>query len=90
MPNEEQTKLRLQIAHVRFIDVVGYSKLSIRGQGFTARRPSFRNVNEFISAEVRQKNFARVRNINVPCDNETVRQNASPALHTESKSDGAA
>jgi len=58
MPNEEQTKLRLQIAHVLFIDVVGYSKLSIREQGFTARRPSFRNVNEFISTKVRQKNFA--------------------------------
>jgi hypothetical protein len=32
MPNEEQAKLRLQIAHVLFLDIVGYSKLRISQQ----------------------------------------------------------
>ena len=32
MPEEQKTKLRLEIAHVLFIDVVGYSKLSITAQ----------------------------------------------------------
>ncbi|MEY2485369.1 MAG: hypothetical protein QOH39_1017, partial [Verrucomicrobiota bacterium] len=27
MPDEQKTKLRLEIAHVLFIDIVGYSKL---------------------------------------------------------------
>src|SRR2546423_12821409 len=33
MANEEKTKLRLEIAHVLFIDIVGYSKLLITEQG---------------------------------------------------------
>src|SRR5438034_9146599 len=32
MANEEKTKLRLEIAHVLFIDIVGYSKLLITEQ----------------------------------------------------------
>src|SRR5437899_10551823 len=32
MPEEEKTKLRLEIAHVLFIDIVGYSKLVINEQ----------------------------------------------------------
>ena len=32
MPEEEKTKLRLEIAHVLFIDIVGYSKLLISEQ----------------------------------------------------------
>src|SRR5438067_9641862 len=32
MANEEKTKLRLEIAHVLFIDIVGYSKLLINEQ----------------------------------------------------------
>src|SRR5436189_5615003 len=32
MPEEEKTKLRLEIAHVLFIDIVGYSKLLITEQ----------------------------------------------------------
>src|SRR5438132_10176357 len=32
MPEEEKTKLRLEIAHVLFIDIVGYSKLLINEQ----------------------------------------------------------
>ena len=32
MVNEQQTKVRLEIAHVLFIDIVGYSKLSIDDQ----------------------------------------------------------
>ena len=29
MPDEQKSKLRLEIAHVLFIDIVGYSKLLI-------------------------------------------------------------
>jgi hypothetical protein len=32
MAEEEKTKLRLEIGHVLFIDVVGYSKLLIKQQ----------------------------------------------------------
>src|SRR6266704_3776506 len=32
MPEEEKTKLRFEIAHVLFIDIVGYSKLLINEQ----------------------------------------------------------
>ena len=32
MPEEQKTPIRLQIAHVLFIDIVGYSKLSIDQQ----------------------------------------------------------
>ena len=32
MPDEEKTKLRLEIAHVLFVDIVGYSKLLIDEQ----------------------------------------------------------
>ena len=32
MADEEKTKLRLEIAHVLFIDIVGYSKLLIDEQ----------------------------------------------------------
>ena len=32
MPDEQKSKLRLEIAHVLFIDIVGYSKLSIDEQ----------------------------------------------------------
>jgi hypothetical protein len=32
MPNEEETKLRLEIGHVLFLDIVGYSKLRISQQ----------------------------------------------------------
>src|SRR5437763_14328094 len=32
MANEQKTKLRLEIAHVLFIDIVGYSKLMIDEQ----------------------------------------------------------
>src|SRR4029077_2608949 len=32
MPEEQKTKLRLEIAHVLFIDVVGYSKLLVKQQ----------------------------------------------------------
>jgi hypothetical protein len=33
MPPESKPDLRLEIAHVLFIDIVGYSKLSINEQG---------------------------------------------------------
>jgi hypothetical protein len=32
MPEENQTNLRLEIAHVLFIDIVGYSKFSANEQ----------------------------------------------------------
>jgi hypothetical protein len=32
MAQEEKTKLRLEIGHVLFIDVVGYSKLLVKQQ----------------------------------------------------------
>ena len=32
MPNEQESKLRLEIAHVLFIDIVGYSKLLLNQQ----------------------------------------------------------
>ena len=32
MPDEQKTKLRLEIGHVLFIDIVGYSKLLITEQ----------------------------------------------------------
>ncbi len=32
MPEEQKTKLRLEIAHVLFLDIVGYSKLLISEQ----------------------------------------------------------
>jgi TolB-like protein/class 3 adenylate cyclase len=38
MPGEEMTKLRLEIAHVLFIDIVGYSKLLITEQSELLRK----------------------------------------------------
>ena len=38
MPEEQTKKLRLEIAHVLFIDIVGYSKLSIDEQRFAIER----------------------------------------------------
>ena len=32
MPDEQKTQLRLEIAHVLFLDIVGYSKLLIDEQ----------------------------------------------------------
>src|SRR5512133_1745457 len=32
MPEEQKSKLRLEIAHVLFIDIVGYSKLLVKQQ----------------------------------------------------------
>jgi serine/threonine-protein kinase len=44
MPGEEMTKLRLEIAHVLFIDIVGYSKLRINQQSEVLRE-----LNEIVS-----------------------------------------
>jgi len=44
MPGEEMTKLRLEIAHVLFIDIVGYSKLLINQQS-----ELLRELNEIVS-----------------------------------------
>ncbi len=38
MADEQKTKLRLEIAHVLFIDIVGYSKLLITEQGELLRK----------------------------------------------------
>jgi TolB-like protein/class 3 adenylate cyclase/Tfp pilus assembly protein PilF len=43
MPNEQQSKLRLEIAHVLFIDIVGYSKLLLNQQS-----SSLRELNEIV------------------------------------------
>ena len=45
MPNEEKSKLRLEIGHVLFIDIVGYSKLLLNQQS-----SSLRELNEIVSA----------------------------------------
>jgi len=44
MPGEEMTKLRLEIVHVLFIDIVGYSKLRINQQS-----ELLRELNEIVS-----------------------------------------
>ena len=44
MPNEQKSKLRLEIAHVLFIDIVGYSKLLLNQQS-----SSLRELNEIVS-----------------------------------------
>src|SRR4029077_4242694 len=48
MPGEEMTKLRLEIAHVLFIDIVGYSKLLINQQS-----EALRELNEIVSGTSR-------------------------------------
>ncbi len=44
MPDEEKTQLRLEIAHVLFIDIVGYSKLRV-----TQQSEILRELNEIVS-----------------------------------------
>jgi TolB-like protein/class 3 adenylate cyclase/Tfp pilus assembly protein PilF len=44
MPNEQKSKLRLEIGHVLFIDIVGYSKLLLNQQS-----SSLRELNEIVS-----------------------------------------
>jgi TolB-like protein/class 3 adenylate cyclase/Tfp pilus assembly protein PilF len=53
MPNEEQTKMRLQIAHVLFLDIVGYSKLRISQQTELLRELNevVAGTKEFIEAD---------------------------------------
>ena len=51
MAEEEKTKLRLEIGHVLFIDIVGYSKLLLKQQ---SERP--RELNEIVSST---NHFAR-------------------------------
>jgi TolB-like protein/class 3 adenylate cyclase/Tfp pilus assembly protein PilF len=48
MPGEGMTKLRLEIAHVLFIDIVGYSKLLINQQS-----EALRELNEIVSGTSR-------------------------------------
>ena len=45
MAKEQKTKLRLEIAHVLFVDIVGYSKLLLKQQG-----DLLRELNEMVSA----------------------------------------
>ena len=45
MPEGEQTKVHLEIGHVLFIDIVGYSKLRINQQSDVVRE-----LNEIVSA----------------------------------------
>src|SRR5207248_9190983 len=55
MANEEKTKLRLEIAHVLFIDIVGYSKLRISRQSETLRELNeiVSGTNEFLKADAK-------------------------------------
>src|SRR5947209_1123469 len=57
MPEEEKTKLRLEIAHVLFIDIVGYSKLLINEQSDELRtlREIVRQTEQFRLAEAEGK-----------------------------------
>jgi TolB-like protein/class 3 adenylate cyclase/Tfp pilus assembly protein PilF len=57
MANEEKTKLRLEIAHVLFIDIVGYSKLLITEQSDELRtlREIVRQTEQFRLAEAEDK-----------------------------------
>src|SRR6266566_6417034 len=57
MANEEKTKLRLEIAHVLFIDIVGYSKLLINEQSEQLRtlREIVRQTEQFRLAQAEGK-----------------------------------
>ena len=57
MPEEEKTKLRLEIAHVLFIDIVGYSKLLINEQSEQLRmlKEIVRGTEQFRLAEAEGK-----------------------------------
>src|SRR5207248_9888115 len=57
MANEEKTKLRLEIAHVLFIDIVGYSKLLINEQSEQLRtfKETVRGTEQFRLAEAEGK-----------------------------------
>src|SRR5438094_3174619 len=57
MANEEKTKLRLEIAHVLFIDIVGYSKLLINEQSeqIQTLRKIVRGTEQFRLAEAEGK-----------------------------------
>src|SRR5438046_8425123 len=57
MANEEKTKLRLEIAHVLFIDIVGYSKLLINEQSEQVRmlKEIVRGTEQFRLAEAEGK-----------------------------------
>jgi TolB-like protein/Tfp pilus assembly protein PilF/class 3 adenylate cyclase len=57
MPDEQKTKLRLEIAHVLFIDIVGYSKLRTTEQSahIEKLRKIVRGTDQFRSAEAEGK-----------------------------------
>ena len=55
MAEEEKTKLRLEIGHVLFIDVVGYLRLLLKQQS-----ERLRELNEIVSVT---NHFARARKL---------------------------
>src|SRR5213592_5298447 len=57
MPDEQKTRLRLEIAHVLFIDIVGYSKLRTTEQSAQIEklRKSVRGTEQFRTAEAEGK-----------------------------------
>src|SRR5215471_10273796 len=57
MPDEQKTNVRLEIAHVLFIDIVGYSRLSTTEQGahIEKLRKIVRGTDQFRSAEAEGK-----------------------------------
>jgi hypothetical protein len=60
MADEQKAKLRLEIAHVLFIDIVGYSKLLLKQQSEVLRE-----LNQIVSAtkEFREADTAFVTTI---------------------------
>src|SRR6266436_569300 len=54
MPDERKSKLRLEIAHVLFIDIVGYSKLRTTEQSaqIETLREIVRGTEQFRAAEI--------------------------------------
>src|SRR5438034_4635905 len=57
MPDEQKTKLRLEIAHVLFIDIVGYSKLRTTEQSTQIQklREIVRDTEQYRTAEAEGK-----------------------------------
>src|SRR4029079_15236925 len=57
MPEEQKPKLRLEIGHVLFLDIVGYSKLLISEQGAQLQtlKEIVRGTEQFRAAEAEGK-----------------------------------
>src|SRR5438552_6552021 len=67
MGDEQKSKLRLEIAHVLFIDIVGYSKLRINEQSaqIDTLRDIVRGTEQFHAAECEGKHGERLHVVNL-------------------------